>query len=501
MILTIDGNLKPYYAQTLCMIFFPGVKFPGGEVPGPGVPEAHFTVTEDENGASAIASLQLDGKSETRTGRCDIGVGVDAVRARQVAAGTAFFEAASALTGFRPPWGVLTGVRPAKIASELFRSGLSPDETARFITDRFLTTPVKADLAVKVAEAEHRLITPELNGECSVYVAIPFCPTRCAYCSFVSYTSPKLLALIPDYLTALRQNICTVFDTIRRLGRRVTTVYIGGGTPSVLNAEQLRFLLDTIAGEVDVSSLREFTLEAGRPDTITAEKLCTARKYGVTRVSVNPQTLNDGILASVGRRHTAEQFFAAFDMAREAGIPQINVDLIAGLPGESAGSFSDTVDRIIALSPENITVHTFTVKKAAEIRWESTPVYDREGAEACTAVDYSQRALTAAGYAPYYMYRQKNTVGNLENVGYARPGCEGLYNIYMMEEVHSIFAAGASAVTKFVSPVDETGGCRIDRIFEPKYPYEYLKEYTGEAGESRAHRYLEAAEAFYRTYF
>lgn len=501
MILTIDGNLKPYYAQTLCMIFFPGVKFPKGEVPAPGVPEVHFTVTEDETGASAAAVLQIDGKRETRTHRCEKGFGVDSVRARQIAAGAAFFEAACALTGFRPPWGVLTGVRPAKIASELFRSGFSPEGAARFISERFLTTPVKAELAVKVAEAERRIITPELNGECSVYVAIPFCPTRCAYCSFVSYTSPKLLALIPEYLTALQQNIRTVFDTVRRLGRRVTTVYIGGGTPSVLTAEQLRILLETIAAETDVSALREFTLEAGRPDTITEEKLRVARDFGVTRVSVNPQTLNDSILASVGRRHTAEQFFSAFDMARRAGIPQINVDLIAGLPGESAASFADTVDRIIALDPENITVHTFTVKKAAEIRWESTPVYDREGAEACAAVDYSQTALSAAGYAPYYMYRQKNTVGNLENVGYARPGCEGLYNIFMMEEVHSIFAAGASAVTKFVSPTDAAGGCRIDRIFEPKYPYEYLKEYTGEAGEMRARRYLAAAEAFYRSNF
>ena len=206
-------------------------------------------------------------------------------------------------------------------------------------------------------------------------------------------------------------------------------------------------------------------------------------------------------LASVGRRHTAEQFFSAFEAARKAAIKHINVDLIAGLPGESTESFSSTVDRIIDLHPDNITVHTFAVKKSAEIRQENASVYDREGAVAAESVAYSQKSLTAAGYLPYYMYRQKNTVGNLENVGYAIPGAEGLYNIYMMEEVHSIFAAGASAVTKFVSSSDSVGNCRIDRIFESKYPYEYLKDYKDEAGVRRALEYEKTALDFYNRYF
>ncbi len=501
MIVTIDGNLKPYYAQTLCMTFFPGVKFPEGEEDTPEVPKAHFRVREDEGGAEATATLRLYEKTKTCTARCAVGIGVDAVRARQIAAGRAFFEAAVALTGFSPSWGVLSGVRPAKIASELFRGGLRAEEVARFISDCYLADPLKASLAVQVAEAEARLITPELQKKCSVYIAIPFCPTRCAYCSFVSYTSPRLLSLIPEYLVTLKKNIHMVFETIRQEGLEVATVYIGGGTPSVLTEEQLRFLLEAVAAETSVSDLQEFTLEAGRPDTITAEKLRIAKEYGVTRVSVNPQTLNDAVLASVGRCHTARQFFSAYDMAVSAGIRHINVDLIAGLPGESAESFSHTVDRIVALAPSNITVHTFTVKKAAEIRWNESPVYDREGIVAAEAVAYSQKAVTAAGYSPYYMYRQKNTVGNLENVGYAKPGAEGLYNIYMMEEVHSIFGAGASAVTKFVSPMAADGSCRIDRIFEPKYPYEYLKEYEGHAGEEKVRQYMAAAQAFYKTWF
>lgn len=501
MILKIDGELKPYYAQTLCMIFFPGVKFPEGELPAPHIPEAHFFVTCDGNVAKAQVCVKWGDRTETGVGECAAEAEIDLSKARQIAAGTAFYEAASALTGYRPPWGVLTGVRPAKIASELMRFGYTPTRAAERITEKYLTAQHKASLAVTVSQAEDRLIRPELRRTCSVYIGIPFCPSRCSYCSFVSYTSPKLLSLIPDYLTALRTNIHTVFDTVRELGLTVSTVYIGGGTPTVLNEEQLYQLLETVNRETDVTGLEEFTLEAGRPDTITKEKLSIAKRLGVSRISVNTQTLNDEVLASIGRHHTAEQFLRAYDMAKEAGILHINVDLIAGLTGESAESFSTSVDRIIDLSPDNITVHTFSIKKAAEIRQENASVYDAEGITAARSVDYAQSALTEAGYAPYYMYRQKNTVGNLENVGYARPGTEGLYNIYMMEEVHSIFAAGASAVTKFVSPMKEDGSCRIERIFEAKYPYEYLEAYSENKVQRKIQDYRDFAHAFYKENF
>ena len=501
MILRIDGDLKPYYAQTLCMIFFPGVKFPENELPSSEIPEAHFHVSCDNGVARALVSVALNGKKETRSGECAAEMEIDEAKARQIAAGAAFYEAASALTGYRPPWGILTGVRPAKVASELMRYGYTPEDATKRIVQKYLTAPHKAQLAVTVSQAEDRLIRPELRRTCSVYIGIPFCPSRCSYCSFVSYTSPKLLSLIPDYLTALRTNIRTVFETIRELGLTLSTVYIGGGTPTVLNADQLQFLLDAVNQETDVSCLEEFTLEAGRPDTITTEKLAIAKRLGVSRISVNTQTLNDDVLASIGRHHTAEQFLRAYDMAKEAGIPHINVDLIAGLTGESVKSFSSSVDRIIDLDPDNITVHTFSVKKAAEIRQVNSSVYDAEGAVAAQSVDYAQRALTDAGYAPYYMYRQKNTVGNLENIGYARPGTEGLYNVYMMEEVHSIFAAGASAVTKFVSPLEADGTCRIERIFEAKYPYEYLQAYSGDAAQEKMRAYRDFARSFYKAHF
>lgn len=501
MILKIDGELKPYYAQTLCMMFFPGVKFPEGEASAADVPEAHFFLKDYEDKTEAEVRLFLDGICEAAVGNCRLEPNVDRTKARQLAAGIAFYQAASRMTGVCPPWGILTGVRPAKIASELLRTGMEPFQAAEWIREHYHSTAEKARLAVEVSAAEKRLITPDLVRKCSVYIAIPFCPSRCAYCSFVSYTSPKLLSLIPEYLNALKANIHSVFEVIRSLDIPVSSVYIGGGTPTVLNESQLDFLLGTIASETDISSLQEFTLEAGRPDTITAEKMRCAREYGVSRVSVNTQTLNNEVLASIGRSHDAKQFFRAYEITRNAGIPYVNVDLIAGLPGESAESFSATVDQISALHPENVTVHTFCVKKAAEIRQENRSVYDREGQEAAAAVDYSQKILMHDGYIPYYMYRQKNTVGNLENVGYALSGAEGLYNIYMMEEVHSIFAAGASAVTKLVSPADENGGVRIDRIFESKYPYEYLKDCCGEAGKERSLSYAETVKRFYKMYF
>jgi len=501
MILKIDGELKPYYAQTLCMMFFPGVKFPENEVSAPEIPEAHFQIRDTETGAESDVALYMNGRVCKSSAGCSTGAHMDLNKARQLAAGIAFYRAASEMTGTLPPWGILTGVRPAKIASELLRDGLSAEDAAAWIADKYLTTPQKASLAAHVAEAESRLIKPEMVQKCSVYIAIPFCPTRCAYCSFVSYTSPKLLSLIPDYLLALKSNIHTVFETVRSLHLPVSSVYIGGGTPTVLNEQQLQFLLSAVAEETDVSVLEEFTLEAGRPDTITKGKLKTAADYGVSRISVNTQTLNDDILRAIGRSHDASQFFEAYEAARASGIKHINVDMIAGLPGESAESFSRSLDRVAELHPDNVTVHTFSVKKAAEIRHDGDSVYDPDGIAAAEAVDYSQRKLSECGYIPYYMYRQKNTVGNLENVGYAFPGAEGLYNIYMMEEVHSIFAAGASAVTKLVSPPDEAGNVRIDRIFESKYPYEYLKDYAGEAGRERSNSFMNTAREFYKTYF
>ena len=266
-----------------------------------------------------------------------------------------------------------------------------------------------------------------------------------------------------------------------RSEKKFDSLDIGGGTPTILTAEQLEKLLSLIDSKVDVNSLEEFTLEGGRPDTITAEKLAVAYNYGITRISVNPQSLNEQVVKSIGRNHTTEEFYRAFEIAKHSGIKCINTDLIAGLPGDNFKHFSATFDKIIALEPENITVHTFCVKKAADILAQNQNVYSIRGGDAGKCVDYSQLRAQAAGYVPYYMYRQKNTVGNYENVGFAQEGTEGLYNIYMMEEVHSILAVGAGAVTKLVEYYPANiASTKIIRHFNPKYPYEYLENNTGE---------------------
>jgi oxygen-independent coproporphyrinogen-3 oxidase len=251
-------------------------------------------------------------------------------------------------------------------------------------------------------------------------------------------------------------------------------VYIGGGTPTTLSAEQLEMIFKKLSEHISLDSLAEFTLEAGRPDTITAEKLSVAKKYGVTRISVNPQTLSDEILREIGRRHTTEDFYRAYALAKESGIRDINVDLIAGLPGDDFKNFSDTIDKILELEPTNITVHTFCVKKAAEVLKQNTGIYSVSGDDAHKCISYSQLKTKFKGYKPYYMYKQKNAVGNLENVGFSIDGHEGLYNIFMMEELQTIFACGAGAVTKLVKRNEKTGYNDIKRLFNAKYPYEYL---------------------------
>ena len=286
-----------------------------------------------------------------------------------------------------------------------------------------------------------------------------------------------MLSLIPEYLEKLKEDITANFELIEKLGLRVRTLYIGGGTPTILDEAQLRDLLAFICTKTDVSALDEYTLEAGRPDTITAEKFAIAKEYGVSRVSVNPQSLCDDVLCGVGRNHTVAEFYDAYEIAKKSGIRTVNVDLIAGLPKDNFKMFSRTVDEIIGLDPENITVHTFCIKKSAEVLRQNSNIFSVRGGDVGKCVDYSQIKTEQAGYIPYYMYRQKNTVGNYENVGFSKPGYEGLYNIYMMEEIHSIFAAGAGAVGKLV---DNTGSCcnkrEIERLFHQKYPYEYLKE-------------------------
>ena len=301
-----------------------------------------------------------------------------------------------------------------------------------------------------------------------LYVGIPFCPTRCAYCSFVSQSVEKSMKLIPPFLEALEKEIAATAAQAKALGLRPVSLYMGGGTPTTLSAEQLDTLCTWLERAFDLSALREYTVEAGRPDTITEEKLRVLRRHGADRVSVNPQTMSDKVLENIGRRHTAADIVTALDKVRAEGGFAVNMDLIAGLPGDSAEGFSQTLDQVLALNPENVTVHTLSLKKGSRITLEGTPIPD--AAAVGHMLDEAGQRLRLAGYAPYYLYRQKFMSGGFENVGWTKPGFENLYNICIMEELCSILAMGGGGSTKLIRP----GQGRNIRLMAPKYPLEYV---------------------------
>ena len=476
MKLYIDGNINRYYVQTLCMIFFPGEKFPEDEEVTEDTKVLSVKLTCTAEKAVAEATIRYRGEA-TATKEYPFHDGVTEERTRKLAVGGAVITAIGEVVRYKPSWGMLVGVRPSKIAMEMLNAGMSKTRVKRTLVSDFMATPKKAGLAVDVARKEKEIIGRPDPKDCSVYISIPFCPTRCSYCSFVSYTSKRLLSLIPEYVDRLCEDVKQIFATADKLGLNVKTVYIGGGTPTTLTVPQLEQLLGTVASCTDTDKLEEYTFEAGRPDTIDAAKLAVAKKYGVTRMSVNAQSLCSDVLEAIGRSHSAEAFYEAYHIARDSGIRYINTDLIAGLPGDKFATFSDTYDKILALEPDNITVHTFCVKKASDILQKNGKVYSITGGDVGKCVDYSQLRAVESGYVPYYMYRQKNTVGNFENVGFAKPGAEGLYNVYMMEEVHTILAAGAGAVTKLVDyQGGEDGKIKIERLFNDKYPFEYLED-------------------------
>ena len=489
MKLEVSGNINEYYVQTLCMLFFPGSKFSKAEKNDAETPYANVCVESTDTCATAMVTLGYEGRSVT-TSHIELRGAEEKVSAERIACGKAFLEAGKAITGITPSWGILTGVRPAKLATDGLLKGKSKVEVCRFLTKEYLVNPKKAALVTDIAEIEKKILLGAKNNSCSLYISIPFCPSRCSYCSFVSFTSAKLLGLLDDYLEQLCRDIENTVRMIQTLGLSISTVYIGGGTPTTLNEKQLLRLLKTITAHIDSDTLEEFTLEAGRPDTINEEKLKIMKTYGVTRVSINTQTLNDDVLALIGRKHTAADFYRAFEMARKAEIKHINTDLIAGLPGEGFGSFSESIDAVIRLRPDNLTFHTLCIKNAADFAHNKNKLYMNTSSETSKCVDYSQLCAKNAGYLPYYIYRQKNTVDNLENVGFALPGAEGLYNVYMMEEIHSIFAVGAGAVSKLVSRDRK----KIERIFEYKYPYEYLAAPDGTKNPEKAKK----IEEFYQ---
>lgn len=381
------------------------------------------------------------------------------------------FECYVSLTGYRPDWGILTGIRPAKLYRK-FEESLGTSGADNYFKNIFLVGDKKLDLLKTTAKSEDEIISRSKSGSISVYISIPFCPSRCSYCSFVSHSIERASELIPEYLKLLCSEIEYTAKIIHKLNLNVMTVYVGGGTPTTLSASELEVLLGHIHKCLG-NDFEELTVEAGRPDTITREKLEVIKKMGVHRISINPQTMNDNVLKAIGRRHTAEETVKTFKLARELGFNNINMDLIAGLPTDTLESFKQTVEKIIALSPESVTVHSLSLKRSASMVSNGGPLCFEDGILAGQMVDFALERLTENNILPYYMYRQSKTTGNLENVGYSKPGFEGIYNVYIMDETHSILACGASAVTKLRAEDDG----KIERIFNYKYPYEYINKF------------------------
>ena len=369
----------------------------------------------------------------------------------------------------KPAWGALTGVRPGKLLAGLIAAGADEKTALRQFMADYDVSAARAALCLETTRETLRAAASLRERDVCLYVGIPFCPTRCAYCSFVSQSVEKSMGLVEPFLSALEREIAATAEQVRLLGLRPVSLYMGGGTPTTLSAAQLDRLCAALAGAFDLSALREYTVEAGRPDTITAEKLRVLRAHGVDRVSVNPQTMRDPVLALIGRRHTAADIVAALDTVRAVGGFDVNMDLIAGLPGDDVPGFRETLERVLALGPENVTVHTLSLKKGSRITLEGTPL---PGAgEVAAMLDCAGQRLSAAGYAPYYLYRQKFMSGGFENVGWARGGRVNLYNICIMEELRSILAMGGGGSTKLI----RADGGRNLRLMAPKYPLEYIE--------------------------
>lgn len=405
------------------------------------------------------------------------------------------FTVLSEITGIRPAWGCLTGIRPVKKVHALIDEGCGRDEVIKHLESTYFVSESRGGLAYDTAVTQRAAVNSLQKNSFSLYISVPFCPTRCSYCSFVSHSvqSKGARELIPKYVDMLCREIGELGEMLSDKNVFCDTVYIGGGTPTSLSAREIDRIMKKIAGNIDISRIREYTVEAGRADTITAEKLSVIKDNGATRISVNPQTMQDSVLEAIGRRHTAAEAEEKFLLARKAGFDNINTDLIAGLPTDSLRGFEDTLERIIGLSPENITVHTLTVKRSSALFGKADEMREQFGNDSITAkmTDLSVKRLTAAGYSPYYLYRQKNTVGGLENVGWTKPGREGLYNIYIMDEAQNILACGAGGSTKLIDP--STG--KIVRYFNYKYPYEYISRYE------KMTEYKAKAEEFLRQKF
>ena len=463
-----------YAAEQMMLSLFPGEK--------PEYPEdrprkleenaARFTLSRGGRWATLTAEVCREDKAERAFARFPaekLDLAAERVYHEvQHALKMAFYKAGTALLGAEPPWGALTGVRPVKLPTRAMKGGATPAQAKGQLEREYHVSPVRAQLAVDCAKASLAADRSLKKNEVSLYIGVPFCPTRCAYCSFVSADVGRTLKLVDPYVDAVLTEIDATARALAEAGLTIRSLYMGGGTPTTLSAAQLDRVLKRCEEVLPLDGCTEYTVEAGRPDTITREKLEVLKAHNIGRISINPQTLEDHVLAAIGRKHSAGDIGQAYALAREVGFDCINMDLIAGLPRDSFDGFRRSLEGVLALDPENITVHTLALKKGSTLmeRRDLMP----SGEEVARMLEFSLDALRGKGYQPYYLYRQKYMSGSLENVGWAKPGTDSLYNIVMMEELHTVVSIGGGGVTKLV---DAPSG-KILRLPNPKYPHDYL---------------------------
>lgn len=471
MILQIQGHPYHFELQNVCRLFFPGEKIvveETAELPAEGIVvvtklQRHAETTElfcrlrwddfDDSLTETVSNSHPDYRDECELVLCEL-----------------LYRLLVRTCGFEQDWGIVTGVRPVKLLRRL-TAEYGADKAVAWLRDRLHVSEPKLRLCQNTLAVENELLSLSRPDSFSLYVSIPFCPTRCDYCSFVSQTVTRAAKLMPSYVDMLVRELAYTGALASELGLRLETVYFGGGTPTTLTAEQLQQLTMAVEEHFDLSTVREYTVEAGRPDTVTEEKLRVLKSAGVSRISINPQTLNDDVLLQIGRRHTVEQFYNAFSLARQCGHTNVNTDLIAGLPTDTCDSFCQTLQGVLSLEPESVTVHTLSMKRASNLSLQKRADY-RAADEAARMVAHTAQRLPEQGYRSYYLYRQSRTVGNQENVGWSRPGYESLYNVYIMDETHTILGCGAGAVSKLKQPGTEY----LERVFNYKFPYEYIAD-------------------------
>ncbi len=460
------NNSYHYETENLLRVFFPEEKFLCAESAEEGEDYCIF----ETDGSRVRIEVSLSGEkllSEESFSFDDKEEGESDESFLERKGAVMLFSLLCSYTSYTPPWGILTGVRPAKLMTKLM-SSLGEEKAKDYFINELKVSEEKTELALLVAKNEVPLMAINTKKSFSLYISIPFCPSRCSYCSFISHSNESAKKLMPSYVEKLCEEIRVTGDIAKELGLTLESIYMGGGTPTALTAELLKKVTDAISESFLVSSVREYTIEAGRPDSVTDEKLEVIKNCGATRISINPQTFSDDVLKTIGRNHTSQMTVYAFLKAREKGFNNINMDLIAGLPTDTVENYEETLRKALSFSPENITVHTLALKRSSTLVTEKRNT--NSGETASKMLSLTQNELLSAGYIPYYMYRQSKCLGNLENVGWAKKGYEGLYNVYMMEEIHSVFAVGAGAVTKLKAPCDSS----IERVFNYKYPYEYI---------------------------